>query len=65
MGRYGVNDERTPRAKIRYIQGKKKTQRLIYRTLHEHTTMVMRKLNEDGNKKRTFNHIKRLMRRGE
>ena len=34
-------------------------------TLHEHNSMVMRKLNEDRSKKRLLNHIKRLMRKEE
>ena len=46
-----VNDERTQMAKIRYLQMKDDTQRLIYRTLHEHNCMVMQKLKEDGSKK--------------
>ena len=33
---YAVNDERTQMAKIRYLQMKHDTQRLICRTLHEH-----------------------------
>ena len=37
------------------------TQRLIFRTLREHNSMIMQKLNEDGSKKRMVNHIKRLM----
>ena len=44
------------------MQRKDYTQRLICRTLHEDNSMVMRKLNEDGSKKRMFNHKKRLMR---
>ena len=60
---YGVNDERTQMAKIRYLQMKDDTQRLICRTLHEHNGMVMQKLKEAGSKKRMFNHIKRLMRK--
>ena len=32
----GVTDERTQMAKIRYLQVKDDTQRLICRTLHEH-----------------------------
>ena len=62
---YGVNDERTQMAKIRYLQMKDDTQRLICRTLHEHNGMVMQKLKEDGSKKRMLNHIKRLMRKQE
>ena len=46
---YGVTDERTQMAKIRYL----------------HNGMVMQKLKEDGSKKRMFNHIKRLMRKQE
>ena len=60
---HGVNDERTQMAKIRYMQKKDYTQRLICRTLHKHNGRVMQKLNEDGSKKRMFNHIKRLMRK--
>ena len=60
---YGVKDERTHMAKIRYLQMKDDTQRLICRTLHEHNGMVMQKLKEYGSKKRIFNHIKRLMRK--
>ena len=56
---YGVNDERTQMAKIRYLQMKDYTQRLICRTLHEHNGMIMQKLKEHGSKKRMFNHIKR------
>ena len=52
-------------AKIRYLQMKDDTQRLICRTLHEHNSMVMQKLKEDGSKKGMFNHIKRLMRKQE
>ena len=62
---YGVNDERTQMAKIRYLHMKDDTQRLICRTLHEHNGMVMQKLKEDGSKKRMFSHIKRLMRKQE
>ena len=36
----GVNDERTQMAKIRYLQMKDDTQRLICRTLQEHNGMV-------------------------
>ena len=39
----GGNDERTQMAKIRYLQMKDDTQRLICRTLHEHNGMVMQK----------------------
>ena len=60
---HGVNDERTQMTKIRYLQKKDNTQRLICRTLHEHNSMVMQKLHEDGSKKRMFNHIKRLTRK--
>ena len=62
---YGVTDERTQMAKIRYLQMKDDTQRLICRTLHEHNGMVIQKLKADGSKKRMFNHIKRLMRKQE
>ena len=62
---YGVTDEKTQMAKIRYPQLKDDTQRLICRTLHEHNSIVMQKLKEDGSKKRMFNHIKRLMRKQE
>ena len=62
---YGVTDERTQMAKIRYLHMKDDTQRLICRTLHEHNGMVLQKLKEDGSKKRMFNHIKRLMRKQE
>ena len=55
---YEVNDN-TDMAKIRYLQMKYGTQRLICRTLHEHNGMVMQKLMEDGSKKMMFNHIKR------
>ena len=58
---YGVTDERTQMAKIRYLHMKDDTQSLICRTLHEHNGMVTQKLKEDGSKKRMFNHIKRLM----
>ena len=44
---YEVNDERTQMAKIRYLQMKNDTQRLICRTLHEHNGMVMQKLKEE------------------
>ena len=37
--------------KIRYLQMKDETPRLICRTLHEHNGMVMPKLKEDGSKK--------------
>ena len=62
---YGVTDERTQMAKIRYLQMKDDTHLLICRTLHEHNSIVMQKLKEDGSKKRMFNHIKRLMRKQE
>ena len=62
---YGVTDERTRMAKIRYLQMKDDTQRFICRTLHEHNGIVMQKLKEDGSKKRIFNHIKRLIRKQE
>ena len=64
---YGVNDERTQMAKIRYLQMKDGTQRLICRTLHEHNSMVMHKLKADRSKKRMFNHIneEKLMRKQE
>ena len=62
---YGINDERIQIAKIRYLQMKDDTQRLICRTLCEHNGMAMQKLKEDGSKKRMFNHIKRLMRKQE
>ena len=62
---YGVTDERTQMAKLRYLQMKDDTQRLICKTLHEHNGMVMQKLKEDGSKKIMFNHIKRLMRKQE
>ena len=62
---YGVNDETTQMTKIRYVQRKDYTQRLIGRTLHEHNSMVMRKLNEYGRKKSMINHIKRFMRKEE
>ena len=52
-------------AKIRYLQMKDDTQRLICRTLHEHNGMIMQKLTEDGSTKNMFNHIKRLMRKHE
>ena len=51
--------------KIRYMQKKDHTQRLICRTLHEHNVVVIQKLNEDGSMKMMFNHIKRLMRKQE
>ena len=38
---YGVTDERTQMAKIRYLHMKDDTQRLICRTLHEYNGMVM------------------------
>ena len=62
---YGVDDERPQMVKIRYMQRKDYTQRLICKTLHEHNSMVMRKLNEDGSMKRMFTNIKRLMRKDE
>ena len=37
---YGVTDERTQMAKIRYLQMKDDTQRFICRTLHEHNMIV-------------------------
>ena len=43
---YGVTDERTQMAKIRYLQMKDDTQRFICRTLHEHNDIVMQKLKE-------------------
>ena len=54
---YGVNDERTQMAKIRYMQMKDYTQRLICRRLYEHNGMIKQKLKEDGSEKRMFNHI--------
>ena len=62
---YGVNDERTQRAKMRYLQRKDETQRLIGRIIHKHNSVVMRMLNEYASKKRMFNHIKMLMRKEE
>ena len=62
---YGVTDVRTQMAKIRILQMKDDTQRLICRTLHEHNGIVMQTSKEDGSKKRMFNHIKRLMRKQE
>ena len=47
---YGVNDERTYMAKIRYMLMKYYNQRLICRTLHEHNGMVMQKFKEDISK---------------
>ena len=44
---YGLNDERTQMAKIRYLQIKDDTQRFICRTLHEYNGMVMQKFKED------------------
>ena len=44
---YGVTDERTQKAKIRYLQMNDDIQRLICRTLHEHNGIVMKKLKED------------------
>ena len=58
---YGVNDDITQMAKIRYLKMKEYTLELICRTPHEHNGMMMQKLKEDGSKKRMFNHIKRLM----
>ena len=60
---HGVNDEITQIAKIRYIQKRKYAQMLICKTLHEHNGMVIQKLNDDENRTRMFNHIKRLMRK--
>ena len=57
--------ERTQMAKIRYLQMKDYTHRLIRRTLHEYNGMVMQKLEENGSKKRMFNHIKMSMRKQE
>ena len=37
---YGVNDEITQMVKIRYLQMKDDTQRLICKTLHEHNGMA-------------------------
>ena len=62
---YGVTDERTQIAKIRYLQMKYDTQMFICRTLHEHNGIAMQKLKEDGSQKRMFNHIRRLMRKQE
>ena len=62
---YGVTDEITQMAKIRYLQMKDDTQRPICRTLQKHNGIVMQKLKEDGSKKRKFNHIKRLIRKQE
>ena len=59
---HGVNDEITQMTKIRYMQNKYYAQRLIYKTLHEHNGMVIQKFNEDGSKKRMFNHLMWLMR---
>ena len=61
----GVNKERTQMAKIRDLQMKDDTQKLICRTLHEHNGIVMQTLKEDVSKKIMFNHIKRLMRNQE
>ena len=44
---YGINDERTQMAKLRYLQRKDGTQRLICKTLHDHNGIVMRKLNKE------------------
>ena len=49
---YGVNDDITQMAKIRYLKMKEYTQELICRTLHEHNGMIMQKLKEDGSKKK-------------
>ena len=49
---YGVNDEITQMAKLRYLQMKDYTQRLICRTLHEHNGMVMEKLKKVEVRKR-------------
>ena len=38
---YGANDEKTQMARIRNMQMKDDTHRLICRTLHEHNGMVM------------------------
>ena len=63
---YDVNDERTQRVKMRYLQLKDGTHRLICWTLHEHNSMIISMLNEDGSKKRMFNHINMSMKkRGE
>ena len=61
----GLMMKKTQMAKIRYLQMKDDTQRLICRTLPEHNGMVMQKLKEYGSKKIMFNHIKRLMRKQE
>ena len=50
---------------MRHMQRKDDAQRLIVRILHEHNSMVMRILNEDGNKKRVFNHINMFMKKEE
>ena len=62
---YEVNEERTHMTKIRYLQMKEDTLRLICRTLHEHNGMVMQILKEDGSNERMFNHVERLMRKQE
>ena len=62
---YGVNDEKTQMTKIRYLQMKDDTHRLMCRILHEYNGMVMQTLKEDGSKKRMLNHIKRLMKKQE
>ena len=62
---YGVNDDRTQMAKIKYLQMKDYTHRLICSTLHDHNSMIIQTLKKDGSKKKMFNHIKRLMRKQE
>ena len=52
-------------AKIRCLQMKDDTQRLICRTLHEHYGMVIHNLKENGSKKMMFKNIKMLMRKQE
>ena len=44
---YGENDDKTQVEKLRYLQRKGYTQRLICMTMHEYNSMVIRKLNED------------------
>ena len=61
MKKYNIPYYGAQRAKMRYLQLEDGTQRLICRILHEHNNMVMRMLNEDGSKKRVFNHINMLM----
>ena len=61
----GVNDERTQMAKIRYLQMKDDTERLIYSNMHEHNGMVIQKLKDDESKKMMFNHLKGLIRKPE